>query len=193
MFTAQCKPSSYKPCLGEFAIDANGEIAIAVNKYSQHIINGLYIGEYKLETYCTGIGYRCFIGDCSITTDFQHIGGNDSKSSFTRSTGSFTPIKYISKTDIIEHFNMNIIYNYRTYTQAFYDIFTLDGDTITLRDKQQDPIVEENTFIVKQNANILDQNLLLLKQNSLLMEQNGLLLQLLAEKKVPEQADLLQL
>lgn len=192
MFTAQCKPSSYKPQEGDYAIAFTGEIAIVIDKYDQRK-RQIFTGEHRLVTYCSGVCYRCFVGDCSITTDSQHIGVNDSKSSSTRSTGSFTPIKYISKVDIIEHFNMNVIYNYRTYTQAFYDIFTLDGDTITLRDKQQNLIVEENTFIVKQNANILDQNLLLLKQNSLLMEQNGLLLQLLAEKKVPEQADLLQL
>lgn len=101
-------------------------------------------------------------------------------------------LKMIKRSELSPHFDQARIFKYKSYTQAFFDIFTLDGDTITLRDKQ-DSIVEQSTSIVKQNANILDQNLLLLKQNSLLMEQNGLLLQLLAEKKVPEQADLLQL
>lgn len=122
----------------------------------------------------------------------------------------FYPIKYIAKADIIDHFNMNVIYNYRTYTQAFYDIFTLDGDDITLRNKSSSSNSNSNSSSSSSNSNSSnpefnsefnsefsskerEQNTLLLEQNALLLEQNGLLLQLLTLRNVPVQADLLQM
>lgn len=106
---------------------------------------------------------------------------------------NFVIMRSIKRSALSPHFDQDKIYKYKTYTEAFYDIFTLDGDNIILKDQPTINTVEQYAPILEQNANILEQNLLILKQNSLLMEQNNLLLQLLAEKKVPEQADLLQM
>ena len=120
MFVAKCKPLSYKVAPGDYAIDANGEIAVAFNYfYMIPAGRGQWIDDCN-------VAYRSVIGDCTTSS----VERNDKFK-----TSSFQAVKYIARADIIAHFNMNVIYNYRTYTQAFYDIFTLNGDDIILKNQ----------------------------------------------------------
>ena len=219
MFVAKCKPSSYKVAPGDYAIDANGEIAVVVNiRFDPQT---QYDASRSLPRNVRRVSYRVFIGDCVTFTYRSTFYRNDRNDDDAHA--AFSPIKYISRADIIDHFNMNVIYNYRTYTQAFYDIFTLNGNDIALRDKDSifspnsihetiDDLVSKNQEITEnlssvQNMVINHENILydqrlamqereqntILQQNALLLEQNSLLLQLLTMRNVPEQADLLQL
>lgn len=119
------------------------------------------------------IGVECRVGKCQyngsilpgehdsgkvqykIGTPDKNIGAGKGISSCY----NFRGIKSIKRSSLSPHFDQDKIYKYKTYTEAFYDIFELQGDTIVVKSQSSssssNDIVESINKLELKQADIL--------------------------------------